>query len=243
MFEALLDTGSEASFINRATADTLIVMGKGVIAEEGEVLLADGRTVALPGRMPLAIDIAGGRYHHEFQIMPTLGSAVLLGVDVWGKVGKAIPPPPTRSPHGWIGTTAATGGLQQRTEQEEIGLRAFLHQQLPLFDAVTGPTQMARHHIQLKPNTRPIKQRPPPPKPATDRRPRPAASQPVGLQPARVFGPLPPPPIAVQVEPGRIIEVPHFSVHVSRQWKTRRFSHKWHIRFNGNGTVRSIKKT
>ncbi|KYQ54042.1 hypothetical protein ALC60_07054 [Trachymyrmex zeteki] len=83
---------------------------------------------------------------------------------------------------------------------------------------------------------------PPPPKPATDRRPRPEASQPVGLQPVRVFGPLPPPPIAVQVEPGRIIEVPHFSAHVSRQWKTRRFGHKWHIRFNGNGIVRSIKK-
>ncbi|KYQ59716.1 hypothetical protein ALC60_01257 [Trachymyrmex zeteki] len=62
---------------------------------------------------------------------------------------------------------------------------------------------------------------PPPARPLTDRRPMPRASQPTGLQPARVMGPLPPPPVIVTVEPGRNIEVPHFSAHVSRQWKRR----------------------
>ncbi|KYQ55394.1 hypothetical protein ALC60_05720 [Trachymyrmex zeteki] len=88
---------------------------------------------------------------------------------------------------------------------------------------------------------------PPPARPLTDRRPLPRASQPTGLQPAglqpaRVMAPLPPPPVTVTVEPGRDIEVPHFSAHVSRQWKTRRYGHKWHIRFNGDGSVRSVKK-
>ncbi|KMQ82021.1 hypothetical protein RF55_24466 [Lasius niger] len=34
-------------------------------------------------------------------------------------------------------------------------------------------------------------------------------------------GPLPPPPIPVQIEPGIIVDVPHFCIHVSRKYKAR----------------------
>ncbi|XP_018312296.1 wiskott-Aldrich syndrome protein family member 1-like [Mycetomoellerius zeteki] len=84
----------------------------------------------------------------------------------------------------------------------------------------------------------------PPPPPPTRR----AVGPPRVAQPrsetatARAVGPLPPPPIPVEVEPGHVVNVPHFSAHVSRQYKTRSGGTKWHIRFNGNGTVRSVKR-
>ncbi|KMQ89883.1 hypothetical protein RF55_10420 [Lasius niger] len=63
---------------------------------------------------------------------------------------------------------------------------------------------------------------PPPPKirpKATTSKPAdaaPAEQPPLLLMPA---GPLPPPPIRVQIEPGVIVEVPHFAVHVSRKYE------------------------
>ena len=62
------------------------------------------------------------------------------------------------------------------------------------------------------------------------------------LEPARVMGPLPPPPIPVEVEPGLIVEVPHFAAHSAREWKTRLGGKRWHIRFNHGGSVRRIRE-
>jgi hypothetical protein len=84
---------------------------------------------------------------------------------------------------------------------------------------------------------------PPPPPP---RRPPPLREPPTkprpSLDPLRVMGPLPPPPIPVEVEPGVIVDVPHYAVHVSRQYKPRLGNRRWHLRFNGNGQLRSCKE-
>lgn len=83
----------------------------------------------------------------------------------------------------------------------------------------------------------------PPPLPPTRRPTGPANTRPPpDSEPHQAVGSVPPPPIPVQVEPGHVINVPHFAAHVSRQFKTRSRGAKWHIRFNGNGTVRSVKK-
>ncbi|KMQ82872.1 hypothetical protein RF55_21618 [Lasius niger] len=65
---------------------------------------------------------------------------------------------------------------------------------------------------------------PPPPK----RRPKVMPGKPADTAPTKQpppllmpTGPLPPPPIRVQVEPGIIVEVPHFAVHVARKYKAR----------------------
>ncbi|KMQ81900.1 ubiquitin carboxyl-terminal hydrolase [Lasius niger] len=50
-------------------------------------------------------------------------------------------------------------------------------------------------------------------------------------------GPLPPPPIPVQVEPGVIIDVPHFAVHVSRRYKPRTAQGRWILRFSRTGQL------
>ncbi|KMQ86827.1 hypothetical protein RF55_14091 [Lasius niger] len=84
---------------------------------------------------------------------------------------------------------------------------------------------------------------PPPPKrrqtttstaarPSTD---APAEQQPPLLMPA---GPLPPPPIRVQIEPGLIVEVPHFAVHVSRRYKPRTPQGRYILRFSRTGELR-----
>jgi len=41
------------------------------------------------------------------------------------------------------------------------------------------------------------------------------------LDPARVMGPLPPPPIPVEVETGLTVDVPYFAIHIARFYKTR----------------------
>jgi hypothetical protein len=82
------------------------------------------------------------------------------------------------------------------------------------------------------PTPRPRHKKPPP---------KPEETRPT-LEPARVIGPLPAPPIEVQVEPGHTVLVPHFAVHSAREWKTRSGGKRWHIRFNGDGTVRKVRE-
>ncbi|KMQ87906.1 ubiquitin carboxyl-terminal hydrolase [Lasius niger] len=61
-----------------------------------------------------------------------------------------------------------------------------------------------------------------------------ATERPQLLMPA---GPLPPPPIPVQVEPGIVVEVPHFAVHVSRRYKPRTAQGRWILRFSRTGQL------
>lgn len=101
--EALIDTGSEISFISRETADALSAAHCPVSAGMGAVQLADGRETQLHGSMQIPIPTHAKTVWHKFQIMPTLGSPMLIGVDLWAKMGYAIlaPPaarPPTRKP-------------------------------------------------------------------------------------------------------------------------------------------------
>ena len=88
---------------------------------------------------------------------------------------------------------------------------------------------------------------PPPPPP---KRRQPTAGRRVNQQPADAApaeqppqllmpaGPLPPPPIRVQIEPGLIVEVPHFAVHVSRRYKPRTPQGRFILRFSRTGQLR-----
>ncbi|XP_011707937.1 PREDICTED: uncharacterized protein K02A2.6-like [Wasmannia auropunctata] len=157
-FQALIDTGSELSFVNIATAQTLSDHGYQIQPRQGTVQLADGQRSTLPGRIQLPIRIAETQLWHTFHVMPTLSSTVLIGVDLWGKLGCSIPAPPIRYAQRHAPRNAATGVMtQSRTENKR--LREFLENQLPLFDTITGPTKHAEHHIRVKPGTLPIKQR------------------------------------------------------------------------------------
>ena len=89
---------------------------------------------------------------------------------------------------------------------------------------------------------------PPPPPPKRRQRVAATAEQPLSCQATEPTanerpellmpaGPLPPPPIPVQVEPGIVIEVPHFAVHVSRRYKPRTTQERWILRFSRTGQL------
>lgn len=79
------------------------------------------------------------------------------------------------------------------------------------------------------------------PEKISDEVPAPSAPETLGVV-LRPTGPLPPPPLRVEVEPGTIVEVPHFAAHVSRQYKVRQGGRRWHLRFDRAGRVRSCKR-
>lgn len=87
-------------------------------AHEGQVMMANGSTAGIPGTMTMSVGIGYRRYTHKFAILPSLESAVLIGTDLWGRTGIAIPSPklPRRSAAAPICGT--TGGLQPRTAEE-----------------------------------------------------------------------------------------------------------------------------
>ncbi|XP_071570406.1 uncharacterized protein [Temnothorax nylanderi] len=246
--DALLDTGSEISFINEHTAQLAQTLGFPVTPEEEEVQLDNGQHITLPDRVRLPIRTAGRTIWHAFLIVPNLKSALLLGVDFWAKLGHAIPAPKTPNSRDRTPATTTTEGIVPRTPAEEERLREFLAEELPRFDRVTGPTNKTAHQICVKENVRrkastgPATKTPAPPPISANSPPTPASQPPVNTQPLRAVGPELPPPIPVMVEPGHVLLVPYFHAHVSRQHKMRSRGKRWHIRFNRMGTVRTIRE-
>jgi len=153
-----VDTGSEISLVNGRTARYARALGIRVIPEEAQIQLADGTTANTPGSITLPINLHGRQWQHTFRVMPTLDSAVLVGIDLWARLQITLPPPPP--------DTAATGyscsttsGLRPHTPQEDRQLKTFLSRELALFDSIRGPTPKTAHTIRVKPGTLPIKQR------------------------------------------------------------------------------------
>jgi len=81
---------------------------------------------------------------------------------------------------------------------------------------------------------RPYERPPPPPKQENP----PTPSEEI----LRPMGPMPMPPIKVEVESGLVFEVPHFAVHVSRRYRPRTPQGRWILRFSRNGKLRYHRK-
>jgi len=105
------------------------------------------------------VTVGARRLRHQFAILPHATSPVLIGIDLWCKMGTPIAPPPrdtTRSNTCEERTTSA--GITRCSATEQIRLRQFLDHELRLFEEVSGRTNLTEHTIRLK-NGRPIKQR------------------------------------------------------------------------------------
>jgi len=154
---ALLDTGSEISIINAEIAQRARDLGIYPMEEKGEIHLADGTQASIPGRISLRIGIQGRTMRHTFSILPTLDSPVLIGADLWARLGLAIPPPPRDPPtartHGRV-----AAGMTPRDHDEDARLQEFLRTELAAFDLVKGPTDQIEHVIRVN-TAYPIKQR------------------------------------------------------------------------------------
>ncbi|XP_036143394.1 uncharacterized protein K02A2.6-like [Monomorium pharaonis] len=157
-FLALLDTGSEASFVSPQTAAILETDGFPTKPATGRVHLANGSNTRITGYMTLPVATSGPEIWHDFQIMPGLDAEILAGVDFWARLRQAIPPPPIKRAYAATPRQVAEtchGGL---TPSEQRHLREFLDTELPLFENVRGPTDRIQHAIRIHGHP-PIKQR------------------------------------------------------------------------------------
>jgi len=111
------------------------------------------------------------------------------------------------------------GTVIQRSDRENARKAAFL---------ATPPPPRRRQ-------PRPYERQPPPP--ARD---GPSTAAAIAAEPEllMLMGPIPAPPIRVQVEPDLVFEVPHFAVHVSRRYRPRTADGQWILRFSRNGKLR-----
>ena len=156
---ALLDSGSEISFVNATTVEKAKRKGIMPTAEDSSVRMADGATARVYGTITVPIRVFNQTYQHTFAILPTLQDDILVGVDLWARLKINIPPPPRRHGGTGIPSCGVTHGLADRTPEEEEKLQRFLEEELKKFQNVTGPTPVLSHKIRVKPHTAPIKQR------------------------------------------------------------------------------------
>jgi len=154
---ALLDTGSEISIINAEMAQRAREMKIHPLEGVGEINLADGSSAAIPGRVLLPVTIQGRTLWHRFSILPSLDSPVLIGIDLWARLGLAIPAPPWQHPASKGGGRVLTGTTPS-DPTEATRLKEFLRTELAAFGRIKGPTNKIEHTIRVK-TTHPIKQR------------------------------------------------------------------------------------
>lgn len=128
----------------------------------------------------------------------------------------ASPPEPQQPPQP---RPPRVGTLVQRSDRENVRKRQIFLAQPP-------PSPGRRP-------ARPYERSPPPPARVT---PEP---QPEILRP---MGPIPAPPIKVEVKPGLVFGVPHFAVHVSRKYKPRIPQGRWILYFSRDGILRYHRK-
>src|SRR5580765_2018378 len=156
---ALLDSGSEISFISPTTARLAKKQGYPLHPVDKQINLAHGAPVTINRTVTLPLTTAGHTIRHRFQVLPNLGSPVLIGIDLWAKLRLNLPsPPPLAATATCSAVGEISGGIMPRTPDEDQRLRQFLARELAAFGAIQGPTDRIIHHIRLT-TDQPIKQR------------------------------------------------------------------------------------
>lgn len=153
-----------------------------------------------------------------------MGSDILKAIEEYGEDAdfEAQPTPPapssepTKPPQP---RPPRVGTVVQRSDRENARKREFLLAEPPPPPARRAP--------------RPY-ERPPPPPAGARPEPRPEI--------LKLMGPTTAPPIPVEIEPGLVVEVPHFAIHVSRRYKTRTPQGRWILRFSRDGKLRYRRK-
>jgi len=100
LYDALIDSGSELSFTNADVTRHAEALGYRIHDQLNTVHLTNNSPTEVPGaiRIPIAV---GKRFTHRFLVMPSLKIPMLIGVDLWAKIGITLrPPPPPRNQIG-----------------------------------------------------------------------------------------------------------------------------------------------
>ena len=96
----------------------------------GYVRVADGRLVDIAKAYELPIRIGRRNLLHAFQVMPGPEDEMIVGVDLWQKLGNWLPPPPSEGIRGMSRVSKIEEGLTPRTAEEDARLRCFLDKEL-----------------------------------------------------------------------------------------------------------------
>ncbi|XP_050457416.1 uncharacterized protein LOC126854572 [Cataglyphis hispanica] len=99
-FRKLIDTGAEISFINEKTAQQLQRYGHKIQAHDGEIQIANGESVPIPGTITVPVRIERKILQHKFAILLTLESPVLMEVDLWARKTIRLKPSRTNQRRG-----------------------------------------------------------------------------------------------------------------------------------------------
>jgi len=170
LVSALLDTGSEISIIGAETAQRAREMRIRPTEDEREIHLANGMRASIPGHVTLPITIQGRTLRHSFSILPSLDGPMLIGIDLWARLGLSIPSPPRGNQENTAVRKARrpTAATTRENTEEDRRLREFLETELAAFERIQGPTDRVEHIIRVKTDI-PIKQRYRPRNPAMQR--------------------------------------------------------------------------
>jgi hypothetical protein len=143
---ALIDSGVEKSFISPEFAR--YIEGKGCRSRMiNEIVnLADDTLRPITENFLVAFRTEGRDFRHDFQFMPALGGDMLIGVNLWARLGFWSPPPSAHVKTNAL-NAAISEGMTPRTPSEEHRLQKFLQNELARFDSVTGPTRKIEHHL------------------------------------------------------------------------------------------------
>jgi len=86
LLTALIDSGSEISFVSTTTARYAHRLGYAIRADARTVQLVDGQSTNIPGALALPVNIEKKMLQHDFLDMLSLKSPILIVVDLWAKI-------------------------------------------------------------------------------------------------------------------------------------------------------------
>lgn len=96
-FTALLDTGSEGSFVTGDIISYAEEHERLLLKRHKPIILANGTQTTCPGSLSLPLQVGKTTYQHDFSVMRGMKSEIIIGVDLWAKIGLTLPPPPNTS--------------------------------------------------------------------------------------------------------------------------------------------------
>lgn len=163
-FEALLDTGSTASYIDSNVAAWIDSLGDFRTSAITNIRLTDGTLKHTNSSFLIPICIGEEKCYHRFNLLTSLQCQVLIGYDLLRRVGirlvdkmnnSVIQGTRTEGSGGVCSSIIACGAL---TENQKMNLNNLLEEMRPKINQVTGITGLSEHIIRMK-TPEPIKQR------------------------------------------------------------------------------------
>lgn len=148
-FSALVDTGAEVSCISQTALNQIFPEGPPRLRKSPKIRLANNTSGIALGSLRLTLSVGNNQYRHEILVLPNLEATLLVGVDLWKKLGITLTPPtrPRRRPTPAV--CQVTPGLARKDTDESRQLTVFLRTELAAFDSVKGAHPRGRTYHPL----------------------------------------------------------------------------------------------